>query len=151
MAEGRAGGVGSRDVGGGFDGNPGGPSRDGANDDHDPADRNRYRRKPGGRSRLPAEYADFKLADGRTLRDVMGDGFFGSAGQAAAGKWLSKGVLEKLRQGSLPIPSGKSKKARPPARDWRAEQQARREELRARVEAKRGARPGGNLNFGGWS
>jgi len=39
MAEGRAGGVGSRGVGGGFDGNPGGPSRDGANDDHDPADR----------------------------------------------------------------------------------------------------------------
>lgn len=117
----------------------------------DPADRNRYRRKPGGRSRLPAEYADFKLADGRTLRDVMGDGFFGSAGKAAGGKWLSKGVLEKLRQGNFSIPSGKSRKARPHARDWRADQQARREEPRARVEAKRDARPGGNLNFGGWS
>ena len=117
----------------------------------DPADRNGYRRKPAGRPRLPAEYADFKLADGRTLRDVMGDGFFGSAGKAVGGKWLSKGVLEKLRQGNFPIASGQSRKAPLPARDRRAEQQARREELRARVAAKRDARPGGNLNFGGWS
>lgn len=146
MAEVSAGGV-----GGGSDGNPGGPSRDGANDDHDPTDRNRYRRRTSGRPKLPAEYADFKLADGRTLRDVMGDRYFGSTGQAAGGKWLSKGVREKLRQGNFPFPFGIAKKGRPPERDWRAEQQARRDELRARIEAKWGSRPGGIFNAGGWS
>lgn len=174
MAEGRAGGVGSRGVGGGFDGSPGGPSRDGANDDHDPSDRNKYRRKSNARMKLPSEYADFKLADGRTLRDVMGDDFFGSAGQAGGGKWMSKGVRQRLQQGNLPFGGGmygnlamrtptgsearhpetraqRAAERRARAEALRAEQQARRDEWRARAEAKRASRPGGNLNFGGWS
>jgi len=43
----------------------------------DPMDRNRRRTGLGaGRLRLPAEYADFILADGRRLEDVLGKSFF---------------------------------------------------------------------------
>lgn len=60
----------------------GGPSRDGANDDHDPTDRNRPRSKLGGGGlQLPPEYADFILADGRRLEDVLGKSFFKGFGK----------------------------------------------------------------------
>ncbi|MBE9554583.1 MAG: hypothetical protein IMF05_14055 [Proteobacteria bacterium] len=60
-----------------------GPDRDGANDDHDPSDRNRSRSGGGGGGRmtLPSEYADFILADGRRLEDVLGKSFFKGFGK----------------------------------------------------------------------
>ena len=70
-------------------------------------DRNSYRRR--ARVKLPAEYADFKLADGRTLREVMGDNFFGPAVGSGGGKWMSEGVRERLRRGEAwraPYPGG---------------------------------------------
>lgn len=121
--------------------------------------RNRYRRRV--RMKLPAEFADFKLADGRTLRDVMGDRFFGSAGGSGGGKWMSRGVRERLREGGSPFSGGmfenidpkklaELKAGRAEARARRAaEQQARRDERRVRMEARRAAHPGGNFNFGG--
>jgi hypothetical protein len=111
--------------------------------------------------KLPAEYADFKLADGRTLRDVMGDKFFGSVGKSGGGKWMSKGVRERLREGGSPFRGGMFENMDPKklaelqakrteARARRAaEQQARRDERRVRVEARRAAHPGGYFSFGG--
>lgn len=123
--------------------------------------RNRYRRRSQGRMKLPPEYADFKLADGRTLRDVMGDKFFGSVGKSGGGKWMSKGVRERLREGGSPFRGGmfenmdpkklaelRAKRAEARARRA-AEQQARRDERRARIEARRTSLPGRNFNFGG--
>ena len=127
----------------------------------DPSDRNRYRRRSQGRMKLPAEYADFKLADGRTLRDVMGDKFFGSVGKFGGGKWMSKGVRERLREGGSPFRGGMFENMDPKklaellakrteARARRAaEQQARRDERRVRVEARRAAHRGGYFSFGG--
>ncbi len=44
---------------------------------NDPSDRNRSRSGGGGgRMTLPLEYADFILADGRRLEDVLGKSFF---------------------------------------------------------------------------
>ena len=151
MAEGRAGGVGSRGVGGGFDGNPAGPSRDGANDDHDPSDRNRPRGF-GFRNKLPAEFADFRLADGRTLREVMGDRFFGSARRHGRGKFLSRRVRDRLEQGapgtepSLPPAVQLSRRA--DFAERRAAAGAQAADRQARLAAARAARraPG---SFGG--
>jgi hypothetical protein len=164
--------------GGGYSGNPrGDPSgfsgggwnsvTEGGGDD-----RNKYRRRTSGRKKLPSEYADFKLADGRTLREVMGDKFFGAAGAGGNGKFMSKGVRERLAKGNAAIAGrtprtlvsgglaafkakypnarfgpGASRQAAAEAR--RAEQQARRDERRARMEARRAAHPGENFNFGG--
>lgn len=152
-------------------GTVGGSSGRGAGFDNDRSDRNKQPRSKGP-AKLPSEYAEFKLADGRTLRDVMGDKFFGSVRKSGGGKWLSKGVREKLLQGNFPRLGGKFKnfdperltalKARFPnarvgqaadrrslAEVQRAEQQARRDEMRARVEERRGSRPGNNFTFGG--
>ena len=138
----------------------------------DPSGRNRPRRLSKGPMKLPSEYADFKLADGRSLREVMGDKFFGAAGAGGDGKFMSKGVRERLAKGNAPVPG---RETRTPVPGWqaalkakypdarivqggsrqaaaearRAEQQARRDERRARMEARRATHPGGNFNFGG--
>lgn len=67
------GGLGSNDSYGGRGGeNP----RD-TGQGNDPSDRNRSRSGGGGgRMTLPLEYADFILADGRRLEDVLGKSFF---------------------------------------------------------------------------
>ena len=126
-----------------YSGNP----RD-TDQDRDPSDRNRYRRRSPGRMQLPAEFADFKLADGRTLRDVMGDRFFGAGVGAGGGKWMSKGVRERLLEGGWPNLSARAgarraeRKAR--AEAWRAERQARIEKWRA-IKPGGGFFPGGGL------
>lgn len=61
----------------------------------DPSDRNRYRRRRQ-RRKLPSAFADFRLADGRTLREALGEGFFGKARPSGKGKWMSKDVREWL-------------------------------------------------------
>lgn len=152
-------------------GTVGGSRGRGAGFDNDRSDRNKPPRRTGP-AKLSSEYAEFKLADGRTLRDVMGDKFFGPARKFGGGKWLSKGVREKLLQGNFPRLGSKFKnfdperlaalKARIPnakagqaanrqalAEARRAEQQARRDEMRARAEERRGSRPGNNFTFGG--
>ena len=48
---------------------------------NDPSDRNRARLGGGGRMRLPAEFADFILEDGRRLEDVLGKSFFDGSGR----------------------------------------------------------------------
>lgn len=113
-----------------YSGNP----RD-TDQDRDPSDRNRYRRRSQARMRLPAEYADFKLADGRTLREVMGDRFFGSAGGSGGGKWMSKGVREMLLKKGRPD-LGASAEVRPAGRQ-------------ARIDKWRATRPGGGFFPGG--
>ena len=74
-ASGEPGGEFSDDTGGGLQGNP----RDIGQD----SDRNRSRSRlgGGGRMRLPAEFADFILADGRRLEDVLGKSFFDGSGR----------------------------------------------------------------------
>jgi hypothetical protein len=52
---------------------------------NDTADRNRSRFGGGGRMRLPPEYADFILADGRRLEDVLGKSFFKGFGKKDKG------------------------------------------------------------------
>lgn len=55
----------------------GGESQNAGGRDNDPSDRNRSRLGGGGgRMTLPSEYADFILADGRRLEDVLGKSFF---------------------------------------------------------------------------
>ena len=81
---GRAGGVGTPGVSGGFGGNrsdnfAGNPRDTGQG--NDPTDRNRSRSGSGGQLRLPSEYADFILADGRRLEDVLGKSFFKGFGK----------------------------------------------------------------------
>ena len=83
---GRAGGVGTPGVSGGFGGNrsdnfAGNPRDTGQG--NDPSDRNRSRSGGGGggQLRLPSEYADFILADGRRLEDVLGKSFFKGFGK----------------------------------------------------------------------
>lgn len=119
----------------------------------DPSDRNGYRRRRG-RMRLPAEYGDFRLADGRTLREVLGDRFFGAAGRFG-GTWLSRGPRERVRQDAPPVP--------PPLAGWgdrveelraragarRAERQARIDDWRQRMRAWPTGRPGGGFESGG--
>lgn len=48
---------------------------------NDPADRKRSRFGGGGRMKLPPEYADFILEDGRRLEDVLGKSFFKGFGK----------------------------------------------------------------------
>ena len=130
--------------GGGYSGNPRGEpsgfSGGGWNSvtEGGGSDRNRPRRRRR-KMKLPAEYADFKLADGRTLREVMGDKFFGSAGGSGGGKWMSKGVRERLRQGGGPFRGGMFENSGP----------ERPTRLRARAEARWAKQPGGNFSFGG--
>jgi len=119
---------------------------------------------------LPSEYAEFKLADGRTLRDVMGDKFFRPAG---GGKWLPKGVQKLDRAAAAPAPGGKwmssavrkalqagKKPARadlfsgfgsfPAAGPFGGMSRADRlESLRARAEARAGKRSSMNFSNGG--
>lgn len=78
---GRAGGTNPRDTGQG----------------NDPSDRNRSRLGGGGRMRLPAEFADFILADGRRLEDVLGKSFFkGFDGQGPLGRGRRRGDQSQL-------------------------------------------------------
>ena len=96
------------------DRNPGSDRTRGDAQSEDPSDRNRRRRRRSQMT-LPSEYADFKLADGRSLREVMGDRFFGSAGAGGAGgdgKFMSKGVREKLGKDGLPVPAGQASLSR---------------------------------------
>ena len=59
---------------------PGPESQNAGGRDNDPSDRNRF--KTGERQmRLPAEYADFILEDGRRLEDVLGKSFFKGGGK----------------------------------------------------------------------
>jgi hypothetical protein len=119
---------------------------------------------------LPSEYAEFKLADGRTLRDVMGDKFFRPAG---GGKWLPKGVQKLDRAAAAPARGGKwmssavrkalqagKKPARadlfsglgsfPAAGSFGGMSRAGRlESLRARAEARAGKRSSMNFSNGG--
>lgn len=133
------------------DRNPGTDRARGDAQSKDLTDRNRPRRRSRGPMRLPSEYADFKLADGRSLREVMGDRFFGSAGaggDGGDGKFMSKGVREKLRKDGSPVPARLSRQ-RARAEEQRARAEARKAERRARMEARRAAHPGGNFNPGG--
>jgi hypothetical protein len=101
--------------------------------------------------RLPSEYADFKLADGQSLREVMGDRFFGSAGaggDGGDGKFMTKGVREKLRKDGSPVPA-RLARLRARAEEQRARDEARQAGRRARAEARRASHPGGNFTFGG--
>lgn len=113
----------------GYSGNPRDDTEGGGNDG------NGYRRRSSGRMKLPAEFADFKLADGRTLREVMGDRFFGSAGGSGGGKWMSKGVRALLLKNGRPDP-GASAGARQAGRQ-------------ARIDKWRTSRPGGGFFLGG--
>ena len=54
--------------------------------------------------KLPEEFAEFRLADGRFLGEVMGDAFFGPASGSDGGELLSKRVRELLREGNSPFP-----------------------------------------------
>lgn len=136
--------------------------------DQDPADRNRYRRRKRRRT-LPAQFAEFKLADGRMLREVLGDRFFGAARPSVGGKWISKGVHEWLANGDRPRPIGLGWR-RPetdtgdqgslPPRLQRLRQRAeqrqslaerRRTELRERIGKWRANRRGPRLPGGGGS
>ena len=98
-------------------------------------DRNGYRRRSGGRMKLPAEFAEFKLADGRTLREVLGDRFFGAGVGARGGKWMSKGVRERLLKNGRPDPGARAG--------------TRRAERQARIDKWRAAHPGRGIPFGG--
>lgn len=148
-------------------GTVGGSSGRGAGFDNDRSDRNKQPR-PKGPAKLPSEYAGFKLADGRTLRDVMGDKFFGAkpAKKSGGGKWLSKGVRKLLQKGGSSAAGGflgqaiRSSKfnqldgvrgmagPRADARQ-RANLQARIDERRKLFMARKAALPGANPGAGG--
>lgn len=49
--------------------------------DQEGSRRNRSRLGSGGQLRLPAEYADFIMEDGRRLEDVLGKSFFAGFGK----------------------------------------------------------------------
>lgn len=69
--------------------------------DNDPSDRNRRRLGAGRRMMLPAEYADFVLADGRKLGDVLGKGFFqrfGGKGQGPDAAARARRLAERRAQ-----------------------------------------------------
>ncbi|MCK5622390.1 MAG: hypothetical protein KAJ11_08880 [Alphaproteobacteria bacterium] len=53
------------------------PGINDGNFDNPTADRKRPRRRTGRRMKLPGEYAEFRLSDGRYLGEVMGESFFG--------------------------------------------------------------------------
>lgn len=147
------------------DRNPGTDRMRGDARSKDLTDRNSPRRRSRGPMRLLSEYADFKLADGRSLREVMGDRFFGSAaagGDGGDGKFMSKGVREKLRKDGSPVPArlsrqrvraeeqrARAEEQRARDEEQRARDEARKAERRARMEARRVAHPGGNFNPGG--
>ena len=159
----KSGGAGPTDRGPGPSGNPRDGTEGGGND------LKRFRRRRS-RKKLPAEFAEFRLADGRTLREVMGDRFFGSArGGAGGGRFMSKAVRDRLRQGAGNAPaspedgaalSARLAKRRAMIAERRARGEARRAEQQALAEAqaaKRQARiaefwagrRGGDFSFGG--
>ena len=125
------------DRGPGPSGNPRDGTKGGGND------LNRFRRRRF-RKKLPAEFAEFRLADGRTLREVMGDRFFGSARRRGRGKFLSRRVRDRLEQGapgeSPSLPPAVTLGRRAEFAERRASAGAQAADRQARLAAARAAR-----------
>lgn len=65
--------------------------------------------RAGRRIKLPGEYAEFRLSDGRFLGEVIGDSFFGPETRSDGGAPLSKSDRELLREGNSLLPGIKRK------------------------------------------
>jgi hypothetical protein len=151
--------------GGGYAGNPRGDasgfSGGGWNAASEGGDRNGYRRRR--QMRLPAEFGGFKLADGRSLREVLGDRFFSAGGGVGRGKWLSKAVRDRIagdfasKRDAAVRALGPEKLAELRAKrkeavtQRTAQRQARLAEWRSRADAWRRNGPVGGTSLGGGS
>jgi len=65
-------------------------------------DRKQFRRRSKSRITLPGEYADFRLSDGRSMGEVMGDGFFGPE-STDGGRPISESERQRIRDGNDPL------------------------------------------------
>lgn len=63
----------------------------------------KFRRRSKARVKLPGEYAEFRLSDGRILREVMGEGAFAPESGADGGRSITQEEREKLRDGNWPL------------------------------------------------
>lgn len=67
------------------------------------ADRQKpHRRKSRPRIKLPGEYAEFRLSDGRYLGDVMGESFFGPETGSDGGRPIWESETVKSLRGKSP-------------------------------------------------
>ena len=74
------------------------------NFNHPTTDRNKpRRRKSRPRIKLPGEYAEFRLSDGRYLGEVMGNSFFGPESGAQGGRPISDSERQRIRDGNYPF------------------------------------------------
>lgn len=71
--------------------------------DNPATDRKNPRRRPPARIKLPGEYAEFRLKDGRYLGDVLGDGFFGPETGAQGGRPITDSERQRIRDGNYPL------------------------------------------------
>lgn len=65
--------------------------------------RNKPRRRVGRRLKLPGEYAEFRLKDGRFLGEVLGDSFFGPETGSDGGRPISDSERQRIRDGNYPL------------------------------------------------
>ena len=70
--------------------------------DRPTTDRKKFRRRLKARMTLPGEYAEFRLSDGRILREVMGEGTFAPEG-ANGGKPITDSERQRIRDGNYPL------------------------------------------------
>lgn len=61
------------------------------------------RKRPPARKKLPLEFAEFRLNDGRALGDVVGPGFFGPPSGSGGGPPLPRDVLDRLMENRSPL------------------------------------------------
>lgn len=65
--------------------------------------RSETKRRWGPRTKLPGEFAEFRLEDGQFLGDVLGNEFFGPESGSIGGKPLSAPQLQRIRAGNHPL------------------------------------------------
>ena len=74
-----------------------------SNFDHPTSDRKKPRRRPPARMKLPGEYAEFRLNDGRYLGEVMGGDFFGPESGVNGGRPISDSERQGIRDGNYAL------------------------------------------------
>lgn len=79
------------------------PGIDDCDFDRPTTDRKKFRRRSKARVKLPGEYAEFRLSDGRPLGEVMGDGFFGPASESHGDRPIVKSIREQSREDNSPL------------------------------------------------
>lgn len=79
------------------------PGIDDRSFDRPTTDRKKFRRRSKSRVKLPGEYAEFRLSDGRPLGEVMGDGFFRPASESHGDKPIVKSIREQSREDNSPL------------------------------------------------